>query len=420
MLFRLLSSLIKLVTRQFFRRISVCGAPIVLDRPVVFAANHPNQAVDSFVLGTVVNREIFFLAKSTLFSNPMMARFLTSMHMLPIYRRMDSADVSKNQATFAVVCQKLQTGAAVLIFPEGTSIERRVLLPLKTGAARIALQAAQQSAHHTGRAFDICIQPVSITYENPYLFQSSVTVTVAEPIEVANYLEQYQHDAVQAVDQLTAELEQALRAITVHIEKERHQPIIEQISCLFSESSNDQQLYARVTKAVEALIDRQDPEISRLLASLQNLQPQRFNRQIAASRQVRTSLLKTVLQAPLVLIGAVMNFIPYQLVGLFTVATVADRHNLASVKIFSSIIFYPLWYLSLYIVVVLKFGVVAAVTVLIVTLASAWCANRWWDEVAVVLRRLIVPSQTKLQAQLEQLRVELLKIEQRESCQHPA
>ena len=413
MFFEIVRSIVKIVTRQFFRRIVVSGVPFVRDRPVVFAVTHPNQAVDSFVMGTVVDRELYFLAKSTLFANKLIARVLASLHMLPIYRRIDNADMSKNQETFAAVCQKLRSGAAILIFPEGTSTERRVLLPLKTGAARIALQAADQALTESSIDLSVCIQPVSITYENLYRFQSSVTVTAAEAIDVTEYLGAYRNDATLAVEQLTAKLEESLRAITVHIQKERHQPIVEQISSLFSDSADDRQIYARVARAVEVLIDRDDPEIAQLLARLGKLQPQRSVRQIALSYSVGGNRSRAVLLAPFVALGAILNFVPYQAVGLIVASLVDDKHNLASVKIGSSVAIYPLWYLSVFLIALAYSELNCALALVLITIGSAWCANRWWDEAASALQILIAPSHAARQTQLAQLRGELLQIEQR-------
>ena len=407
MIFRLIGSLIKLTTRQFFRRITVSGAAIVRDRPVIYAANHHNQAVDSFVMGTVVERDLYFIAKSTLFANPILAKFLASLHMLPIYRRIDNSDMSKNQDTFAAVCQKLLVGGAVLIFPEGTSTERRVLLPIKTGAARIALQAVSQAGTNLG----ICVQPVSITYENIYSFQSAVTVTAAEPIDAAQYLPQYQQAASAAVDRLTQDLESSLRAITVHIEKERHQPIVELVSSLFNDSTDERELFTRVTRAVEKLADRNDAKVAGVLKRLELLQLKRGHGIFAPTGTNSMRAWQLFVLTPAVVLGAVTICIPYQIVRLLVRFLVSDRHNLASVKIVSSLIIYPLWYLIFFLLGLSYCGLVVAAGMLAAALFVGWSANRYWDRVCLAWRARVFRSEAERLQALSELRAELLRIE---------
>lgn len=404
MIFEIVGSAIKLVTRQFFRRIQISGAEIELKRPVIFAANHHNQAVDSFVMGAVVDRELYFIAKSTLFGNPLVALFLKSMHMLPIYRKSDNADMSKNHDTFAAVCERLHAGKAILIFPEGTSTERRVLLPLKTGAARIALQAYREQPQA-----DICIQPVSITYENIYEFQSSVTITFAEPITVQTFFES--STDVEAVNKLTDFLEQELRKITVHIEHEIHQPLVETISSLFTESDDERKLFSRVTKAVEIAVNVDDPEVHKVFQHLKDLRSRRNRQYVFEIDNAGVSPVARLFWLPAIVIGLTTNFVPYQLVKMCVKRLVSDRHNLASVKIGISILIFPVWYLLLFFVSKVYLGALWAAGGLLTTLVCGWIVKRKWALISRWLRKDVNVAQQS--EELLTLRNQLLDLEAR-------
>ena len=50
-----------------------------------------------------------------------------------------------NEATFAGCRALLRTGQPIALFPEGTTHSNTTMLPLRTGAARIALSAESES-----------------------------------------------------------------------------------------------------------------------------------------------------------------------------------------------------------------------------------------------------------------------------------
>jgi 1-acyl-sn-glycerol-3-phosphate acyltransferase len=95
--------------------------------------------------------------------------------MIPAYRKLDNEDTTKNEESFKKARDVLGDNGALLIFPEGTSVEGRTLLPIKSGVARIAIQSG------------VKIQQVSITYLEPQEFRSYVTMGYQEPISVTEY-----------------------------------------------------------------------------------------------------------------------------------------------------------------------------------------------------------------------------------------
>src|SRR5512144_1712141 len=59
---------------------------------VLLCINHPNNFIDSLVVGAAVPRKVHYLATATLFQNPLLAAFLLRMGAIPVYRRQDDPD----------------------------------------------------------------------------------------------------------------------------------------------------------------------------------------------------------------------------------------------------------------------------------------------------------------------------------------
>ncbi|HYC32963.1 MAG TPA: 1-acyl-sn-glycerol-3-phosphate acyltransferase, partial [Gemmatimonadales bacterium] len=108
--------------------------------PLLLVANHPNEAFDPLLVAAAAGRPVRFLAKAPLFGVPVVGAVLREAGCLPVYRRADDpAQTGRNEETFAAVTAALGAGAAIALFPEGTSHDAPALAPLKTGAARMAL-----------------------------------------------------------------------------------------------------------------------------------------------------------------------------------------------------------------------------------------------------------------------------------------
>ncbi|MGE5126940.1 MAG: 1-acyl-sn-glycerol-3-phosphate acyltransferase [Betaproteobacteria bacterium] len=173
---------VQLATHVFFRQVSRTGLErLPGDAPVVLVANHNNSVVDSFLLLGLPGPRPTLLAKSTLFSHPAMGPLLALAGALPVYRRSDpGVDVTRNRGTFER-CQAVLAGCGrVALFPEGTSHNAGGRLPLKTGAARIALGAEVARG-----PLGLRVVPVALRYEHKERFRSRVWLYVGKPIDPA-------------------------------------------------------------------------------------------------------------------------------------------------------------------------------------------------------------------------------------------
>src|SRR5439155_128569 len=134
-----------LVLRIFFRRIEISGLERVpREGPVIFVLNHPNGLIDPGFLLCLAPRRVSFLAKAPLFRMPVIGIFCRAFEAIPVHRRQDEgSDPSHNRETFETARAVLARGGAIAICPEGKSHSDPKLRPLKTGAARMALLAAE-------------------------------------------------------------------------------------------------------------------------------------------------------------------------------------------------------------------------------------------------------------------------------------
>src|SRR5688572_2804543 len=200
------------VARLFFREVEVLdGQRVPRGVPLVVVANHENNLMDPILIAGCLGLRPRFLAKSTLWHHPVVAPLLLLAGALPVFRRMDEgADTSRNVDTFAHCHDALADGGAVALFPEGTSHSEPHRLPLKTGAARIVLEAEQRKG-----PLGVRVLPVGLVYEEKGRFRSRVIVQVGPPLDPAAEAAAHAADPRAAVERLTARVTDALSDVTL-------------------------------------------------------------------------------------------------------------------------------------------------------------------------------------------------------------
>jgi glycerol-3-phosphate O-acyltransferase/dihydroxyacetone phosphate acyltransferase len=202
--------LARLLVRVFFRSIEVQYPENLPDSgPVVLVANHHNGLVDGLLLMATLGRYPRFLGKSTLFRVPPLWPFLKLAGAIPVYRAMDGVSGDHNAAAFSMCRKILSHGDMVALFPEGISHDESSLQPLKTGAARIALEAGAE-----GGVEGVVLIAVGLTYDAKARFRSRALVRVAEPMQITTWQQPYQHDGHMAVRQLTEEVTHRLETVS--------------------------------------------------------------------------------------------------------------------------------------------------------------------------------------------------------------
>jgi 1-acyl-sn-glycerol-3-phosphate acyltransferase len=214
--YALLRAIAGIALRWYYSDIEVEGLErIPATRPLLLVVNHPNALVDALLVGWVVPRRVLITAKATIFANPVAGALLRSLGVVPLRRASDeqqagrtTLDAARNTETFRAVEDALGAGGCVLIFPEGRTPDEPALAPLKTGAARMALQACS-----SGRAPEVALLPIGLVFERKDAPRSRVLVSIDEPILVREWLTN--HADSDNVAELTREIELRLRSLTL-------------------------------------------------------------------------------------------------------------------------------------------------------------------------------------------------------------
>ena len=118
--------------------------------------------------------------------------------------------MGKNVDSFIRGYEILEKNGAFLIFPEGISMGRRVLEKIKTGAARIGLEAEARNEF----SLNCCSIPIGISYSDLVRFRSDIMVRFGEPIFLKNFQKEYHSNEKQTVKSLTGKIEDALNELT--------------------------------------------------------------------------------------------------------------------------------------------------------------------------------------------------------------
>jgi glycerol-3-phosphate O-acyltransferase / dihydroxyacetone phosphate acyltransferase len=270
---RVITVVLRFALRVFFRRVEVVGRERVpREGACLFVLNHPNGLVDPCFLLCFAPRRVSFLAKSPLFRTPVIGFFVRALDSIPVYRKQDEGeDTSRNRETFARAAELLRRGGTLAICPEGASHSEPFLLPLKTGAARIALGAASvkdkdegetvrrgegeievassnviessdvsPSPLHSVSRSSLKIVPAGLYYTAKTTFRSGALLYFGEPIEVSAVEPSDDGEPPrEAVRALSDQIAESLRSLTLNADRHEALAMVARAERIFSSEEED-------------------------------------------------------------------------------------------------------------------------------------------------------------------------------------
>jgi glycerol-3-phosphate O-acyltransferase/dihydroxyacetone phosphate acyltransferase len=376
--------------------------PAIPAGPVLLVANHPNSLLDPTLVIAAGSRPVRFLAKAPLFEDRKIGWLVRGAGAIPVYRKVDDpTQMSRNEDVFRAVIDVLQGGAVVGIFPEGTSHSAPGMAPLKTGAARIALGAAARVG------FPIAIVPVGLSFRAKEIFRSEAYVVRGFPLAWGD-LASRGPDDTEAVRELTARIDAALRAVTVNLASWEDQPIVETALRVWEAEhdtpSRDAERLARMeftTRALERIRTKDDADGATLIADVRRhdrrlrwlgLRPYDLKADVATNTAVNWAARRLYLFLPIgivfAIVGAGLFWPPYKLTGMVVDRLRLQRDVQSTWKLLIGIVLYAVWLIGLFWLLGWMFGWVTALAsaVLIpgVAMVGLYVRENWrttWDDV---------------------------------------
>jgi glycerol-3-phosphate O-acyltransferase/dihydroxyacetone phosphate acyltransferase len=236
MLYRFFKFIMHYAVRTYFREIQLLNIELIpTDGPLIFLPNHRSAFMDPLIIASYSKRQVHFLARGESFKKPLMAKFLGKLNVIPIYRKEHTPDdMHKNEETFEYCYRILEKNGVLVIFPEGASQSKPILLPLKTGTARIALGAENKNNFTLG----VKLLPVGINYTNPHHFQGKLFLNYGKPINTSDYKSDYLNDPVATVKSLTAHIESELKKRVVIVDDSRWFDLTEKVDQIIQSDSS--------------------------------------------------------------------------------------------------------------------------------------------------------------------------------------
>lgn len=397
---RLMRAFFGLVLRIFFRHLEVHGAQkLPASGPAVVVLNHPSGLIDPLFVLCLLPRPASFLAKAPLFRIPILGAIVRALDSIPVYRKQDGADTAQNRETFEAARAVLARGGVLALFPEGTSHDEPHLLPLKTGAARIALGAAA-----AGGA-PLQVVPAGLTFADKTRFRSDALLRFGEPFPVEpGALDADGEPAADAVRALTARVQEGLAQVVLQAEREEALALVASAERILSASgdaplSKQFELRQRVLEgwarlraiaperaaAIERRIRRYEAVLAQTGLEPALLDPRHFRVANVLSFSLRALAVLLVL-LPLAVAGAALHAPAW-----FAVDTVArrlakkDLAVLATMKVLAGLVFYPATWAALGTAVGLRFGLAAGWAAPACAIVAAFAALRFLERLDAVV-----------------------------------
>jgi 1-acyl-sn-glycerol-3-phosphate acyltransferase len=351
-----------LVFHLFYKRVEVIGRKnIPYGSPIIFTPNHQNALMDALIVLDTAKINPVFMARADIFKNPVLKKILTFLKMLPIYRIRDGADeLSKNDDTFNICLDILRDCYSVCLMPEGNHGDKRRLRSLVKGTFRIAFRAQEDF----GDKNSVKIVPVGIDFQHYQHIQQDLLIIYGAPIEVSEYMDAYRENPAKAMNTIKDRLSMELEKIIIHIANVEHYDMFMDLRTIYNSRMRNRcgitgdSVYKRfeADKQMIRILDERlitDPDemnmLSKKLAEYSSgLKGLKFRNWVIEKKGFSLAgivlrSLFLILMSPVFIAGFITNIIPY-IVPLRAILNVKDTQFRSSIKFGVALLFFPVYY----------------------------------------------------------------------------
>jgi len=354
---------VKLFFFKFYGKVEYHGREnIPRNEPVIFAPNHQNALMDALILLYSAPQDIVFLARADIFNNRVLAFFLNSMKMLPVFRQRDGAsELGKNVDIFDISVDVLHNRHFLCVMPEGNHGTQRRLRTIVKGIFRIGFKAQEE---YGNKPF-VKILPVGFDVGHYIKQNQPLLVQYGKPIELSEYWEQYEENNARGINAMKARLREEMLPLMINIKSDEFYETIMELKAIFNANMRetmgikgkklidkfvaDKELIARIDTQIE-----KDPEPLRELAAkvdkyVSGVKEQEIRDWAVRDRgySIVRSLwryLSLILTFPLFLAGFIPNALPY-LLPAYLVRNVKDLQFHSSLKAgLGFLLLFPVFY----------------------------------------------------------------------------
>ena len=387
MLYSIAKVIMWMTLHLYFRRIVFQQRRSIPDgEPVILIANHAASFLDAMLLGVLMNRPVHFFARSDIFRKPLANRMLRKFRMIPIYNvEHGKSDLVRNEETFAEGEAVLNNRGLLLIFPEGISRVERIMLPLKKGTARVALQTEAKRDFRLG----LKVIPVGINYSR-HRFRADVLISAGAPTLVSDYEAVYRENPAKAITRLTRELEEKFSRTIYFVRQPERTALIDRLLELYRSDAFNPLDALRGTPVLElekrvcdTVSEMSDAAFERISGDLD-----RYDAMLAAHgfadasvngryRFTLLHVLALIITLPVFLLSSMLNAVPMWLARFVADRTVTRIDFYTSVHTAAGGFIYLLWWILLMIVGTVAGG--AFTWVSIFAPVTLFAGIRWWE-----------------------------------------
>jgi len=365
--YTILRPYVNFVTKIYFRTTVHNLDNIPKDDVIIFAPNHQNALMDALAILATVKTEPVFLARADIFKKKSIAKILTFLKILPIYRIRDGKESLKNnEQIFRKTVDVLKNKNGLVILPEGNHAGIRKLRTLKKGISRIAFEAEEANNF----SFDIKIIPVGLDWTHYSNFRSRLFVNFGQPISVSDYYEEYKNNPPRGMNLLRERIAEELKKYMIHIESEDYYEMFDIIRYLYlpqmikkmrlKKNKQPYNFYAqkKIINALNQFTEENTEEASSLyklthrygyLLRKLNLRHWVFQKKNFTVTGLIGQSLLAILLLPVYLYGSILNYLPYK-IPVWATKKVKDPQFVSSFRTVIALLLFPVYYIILAII----------------------------------------------------------------------